>query len=41
MKAEVRRFHSPDITDLDAYMPLDPANFAFLLQAVTRRQRSS
>ena len=34
MKAEVRRFHSPDITDLDAYMPPDPTNFAFQLQVM-------
>src|SRR5436853_173982 len=29
MKAEVRRFHSPDITDLDVYMPLDPTHYAY------------
>ena len=34
MKAEVRRFHSPDIADLDAYTPPNPTNFAFQLQVM-------
>ncbi|TMC66204.1 MAG: hypothetical protein E6J16_02320 [Chloroflexota bacterium] len=38
MRAEVRRFHSPDISDLDAYVPRDPANFGFLLQVIAGPQ---
>ncbi len=29
---EIRFFHSPDVEDLEGYVPPDPANFAFLLQ---------
>lgn len=32
MKAEIRRFHSPDIWDLSAHKPDDPEVFGFLLQ---------
>jgi hypothetical protein len=41
MKAEVRRFHSPDITDLDAHVPPDPTNFGFLLQVMAGPQGAS
>ena len=41
MKAQVRRFHSPDITDLEAYVPPDPTNFAFLLQVLAGPQGAS
>jgi hypothetical protein len=34
VRAEVRRFHSPDIADLAAYAPPDPTSFAFLLQVM-------
>lgn len=33
MRAEVRRFHSPDI-DFDLYVPGQPHHFAFLLQVM-------
>lgn len=32
IRASVRSFHSPDIDDLDAYVPVDSENFSFLLQ---------
>jgi Immunity protein 8 len=34
MRAEVKRFHSPDVFDLASYRPPDPANFGFLLQVM-------
>ena len=34
VRAEVRRFHSPDIADLAGYAPPDPTSFAFLLQVM-------
>ncbi|HEX4499328.1 MAG TPA: immunity 8 family protein [Thermoanaerobaculia bacterium] len=34
MKATIRRFHSPDVYDLEGWVPADPACFGFLLQAL-------
>ena len=34
MRAELKRLHSPDIDDLEAYRPDQPADFGFLLQAM-------
>jgi hypothetical protein len=34
MRALVRRFHSPEIFDLEAYRPADPSSFGFLLQVL-------
>lgn len=34
MKAIVRRFHSPDVYNLQAWTPPSPTNFAFLLQVM-------
>lgn len=34
MRAAVRRFHSPDIQDLQTYEPEDPEVFGFLLQVL-------
>lgn len=34
MKAEVTRFHSPDIDDLRGFMPDDARNVGFLLQVM-------
>ena len=34
MKAEVKRFHSPDIHDLGNYQPENDSNFSFLLQVI-------
>jgi len=34
VKAEVRRFHSPDILSLEEYQPEDPEIFGFLLQVL-------
>jgi hypothetical protein len=32
MHAKVRAFHSPDVPDLQAYVPPDPTSFGFLVQ---------
>jgi immunity protein 8 of polymorphic toxin system len=32
MRAVVRYFHSPDVSDLRTYLPPDPTNFSFPLQ---------
>jgi len=32
MRAEIARFHSPDVDDLVAYQPADPVDVGFLLQ---------
>jgi len=34
MKAKLKRLHSPDIKDLENYLPEDHQNFGFLLQAM-------
>jgi hypothetical protein len=34
MRAEIRRFHSPDVHDLVRWAPPDPACFGFLLQVL-------
>ena len=34
MKAEIKYLHSPDVEDLSAFWPKDPACFAFLLQVM-------
>ena len=34
MKAELKRVHSPDVQDLERYIPENPENFGFLLQAM-------
>jgi len=34
MNAELKRFHSPDIYDLENYRPENPENFGFLLQVM-------
>jgi hypothetical protein len=34
MQAEPKRLHSPDIDDLKKYVPEEPDNFGFLLQAM-------
>ena len=34
MRAAVRRFHSPDIYDLERYIPDDRTNVSFLLQVL-------
>jgi len=34
MKAEIKYFHSPDIVDLEKFMPKNPAEFCFLLQVM-------
>ena len=34
MRAQIKRFHSPDVSDLRAYRPADPQDFAFLLQVM-------
>lgn len=34
MKAEVKRFHSPDVFDLSKFKPVDEKNFGFLLQVM-------
>lgn len=34
MRAEIKRFHSPDIFDLEAYSPAENSNFSFLLQVM-------
>lgn len=33
MRAALKRLHSPDIYDLESYIPLEKENFGFLLQA--------
>lgn len=32
MRAQIKKFHSPDILDLENFVPKDPERFAFLLQ---------
>ena len=32
MRAVIRRFHSPDVDDLESFKPSEPDRFAFLLQ---------
>lgn len=34
MTAQIKRLHSPDVTDLSSYCPEDPECFGFLLQAI-------
>lgn len=34
MRASLKYLHSPDIEDLDCYVPPDPSSFGFLLQAM-------
>ncbi len=34
MKAEIRRFHSPDAMDLDSWAPEDKACFGIVVQAI-------
>jgi len=34
VRAALKELHSPDVFDLTAYSPSDPANFSFLLQAM-------
>jgi hypothetical protein len=34
MKATIRRFHSPDVEDLNSWSPPDPTHFGFLLQVL-------
>ena len=34
MRAEVKRFHSPDIDDLNNFHPEDPESFGFLLEVM-------
>jgi hypothetical protein len=34
IKATLRRLHSPDVADLTAYVPVDPARFGVLVQAM-------
>ena len=34
MKAAIRRLHSPDISDLEGWIPDSPESFGFLLQAL-------
>ena len=34
MNAELKRVHSPDIQNLERYIPENPENFGFLLQAM-------
>jgi len=34
MTGRVRRLHSPDIADLDAWVPPNPDSFGFLLQVI-------
>src|SRR5262249_18299278 len=32
MRAKLKRLHSPDVSDLQAFVPAEPDNFGFLLQ---------
>jgi hypothetical protein len=34
MRAAIRRFHSPDVDDLESWSPPDPLCFGFLLQVL-------
>lgn len=34
MKAEIKRLHSPDVSELHTWLPEDPACFGFLLQVM-------
>ena len=34
MKAEVKRFHSPDISDVESFKPVNKKEFGFLLQVI-------
>ena len=34
MKAELKWLHSPDVEDLESYLPDDPACFAIFMQAI-------
>ncbi len=38
MKATIRRFHSPDVEDLNSWSPRTPACFGFLLQVLVGPQ---
>lgn len=40
MKATIRRFHSPDVPDLDSWTPPDPTCFGFLLQVLVGPQNA-
>lgn len=38
MNATIRRFHSPDVSDLNSWTPPDPTCFGFLLQVLVGPQ---
>lgn len=41
MKARIRKYHSPDVPDLQKYRPTEPNCFAFLLQVMISPEDSA